>query len=85
MARFNLVKIGFSKNTLIEWTCIQVVKNVSYCLVIVLKVIKMMFHIGTKNIVSATSKFCNFHQIEPTHGRDAVCVSGTEPRYVVPQ
>ena len=51
MARFNLVKIGFSKNTLIEWTCIQVVKNVSYCLVIVLKVIKMMFHIGTKNIV----------------------------------
>ena len=38
-----------------------------------------MFHIETKNIVSATSKFCNFHQIEPTHGRDAVCVSGTEP------
>ena len=50
-----------------------------------MKVIKMMFHIRTINIVSATSKFCNFHQIEPTHGRDAVCVSGTEPRYVVPQ
>ena len=86
MARFNLVKIGFSKNTLIEWTCIQVVKNVSYCLVIVLKVIKMMFHIGTKNIVSATSKFCNFHQIEPTQLMAGMrCVSGTEPRYVVPQ
>ena len=82
MARFNLVKIRFSKNTLIEWTCIQVVKNVSYCLVIVLKVIKIMFHIGTKNIVSATSKFCNFHQIEPTHDQDAVCVSLTEPHYV---
>ena len=50
-----------------------------------MKVIKIMFHIGTINIVSATSKFCNFHQIEPTHDRDAVCVSGTEPRYVVPQ
>ena len=51
MARFNLVKIWFSKNILIEWTCSQFGKNVSYCLVIVLKVIKMMFHIGTKNIV----------------------------------
>ena len=48
MARFNLVKIWFSKNILIEWTCSQVGKNVSYCLVIVLKV---MFHIGTTIIV----------------------------------
>ena len=79
------MKIRFYKNTIIKWRGIHFGQNVYYCLVIVLKVIKMMFHIGTKNIVSATSKFCNFHQIEPTHGRDAVCVSGTEPRYVVPQ
>ena len=79
MARFNLVKIRIYQNTIIKWRCIHFGQNVYYCLFIVLKVIKMMFHIGTKNIIS------NFHQIEPTHGRDAMCVSGTEPRYVVPQ
>ena len=35
-----------------------------------------------KKLFVATSKVCNFHQIEPTHDQDAVCVSLTEPHYV---
>ena len=87
MARFNLVKIRFSKNTLIEWTCIQVGKNVSLLSVYCLQSDKMMFHIGTKNIVGDNIKILQLSPIwtYSTHGRDAVCVSGTEPRYVVPQ
>ena len=41
-----------------------------------------MFHIRTKNIVCYNIKIFNFHQIEPTHDQDAVCMSLTEPHYV---
>ena len=44
-----------------------------------------MFHIRTKNIVCYNIIIFNFHQIEPTHDQDAVCVGGKEPRYVVPK
>ena len=38
-----------------------------------------------QKIVCCNIKIFNFHQIEPTHDQDAVCVGGTEPRYVVPK